>query len=403
MSAESSYEKVANKSQLKEGGLLKIEPQGKPIVLAMVGGKVYAIDAVCTHEGGPLEEGKLEGNNLTCPWHYAVFDVCNGNVSDQTVWATDLQSYHIKVDETTGDILLSLQAKKVEREKVGAEKKPATIQQEESHDEDSDSSQKKYYEAEEQKAGEKLTLELISEEKLQETDIMTFKISRGGMDFTAGQYAFFKLDGVSGDSKGPTRHFSIASSPTEQDYMIISTRIRDTPYKQKLASLQKGAKILAWGPQGEFVLHSDQSRPAVFLSGGIGVTPFRSMIKYATDKQLPIKITMFDSNRSQQNILYKDEFDRWASQNKKIKVVYTLTDSDEKERGEEKFKPQDWTGEHGRIDNEMITRHLTGDEIAKAVFYICGPPGMLKAMQKLLQEELQIPRDRLKIESFTGY
>lgn len=133
------------------------------------------------------------------------------------------------------------------------------------------------------------------------------------------------------------------------------------------------------------------------------MTTFRSMIKYATDKQLPIRITMFDSNRNQENILYKDEFNRWSSQNKNVKVVYTLTEEDENVRREQKSRPQDWTGEQGRIDKEIITRHLTGHEIAKAVFYICGPPGMLKTMQKLFQDELQISRDRLKVESFTGY
>jgi ferredoxin-NADP reductase/nitrite reductase/ring-hydroxylating ferredoxin subunit len=377
------YQKVANKKDMKEGGLLKVEPNGIPIVLAMVNEKVYAIDAVCTHEGGPLDEGRLEGNNLTCPWHNAVFDVRSGKVSDQTVWATDLQSYPVKVDDATGDILLELQTK-------------AAAQQ--GGQEDSDSSQKRYYEEEERKASNKISLELLSKEKLQGTDIMTFRISGGGMDFVAGQYAFFKLDGVSGDAKGPTRHFSIASSPTEKDYLIISTRIRDTPYKQRLASLEEGAKILAWGPQGEFVLHEDHSRPAIFLSGGIGVTPFRSMIKYATDKQLPVKITMFDSNRDQQNILYRDEFDRWAEQNKNFKAVYTLTDE-----GEQEPKTSSWTGESGRIDKPMLERHLTSDDTGNGVFYICGPPGMLKSMQKLLREELRIPRDRLKVESFTGY
>lgn len=375
------YQKVANKKDLKEGGLLKVEANGTPIVLALVGGKVYAIDAVCTHEGGPLEEGKLEGHNLTCPWHYAVFDVRNGNVSDQTVWATNLQSYQVKVDDSTGNIFVSPQKAEKTATKEGS---------------DLDSSQKKYYEEEERKANNKITLELLSKEKLQETDIMTFRLSKGKIDFTAGQYTFFKLDGVSGDPKGPVRHFSIASSPTEQD-LIISTRIRDTPYKQKLASLQEGAKILAWGPQGEFVLHDDHLRPAIFLSGGIGVTPFRSMIKYATDRQLPLKITMFNSNKSAQGILYKVEFDRWAGQNKNIKIIYTLTEEEHQQR------PANWTGEYGRINKEMIRQHLSNDEIAKAVYYICGPPGMLKAMQKLLQEELQIPRERMKIESFTGY
>ena len=384
-----AFQKVANMKDLKEARLLRIDLEGKPIVLAVVQGNVYAMDAVCSHEGGPLEDGSLEGYELTCPWHYAVFDVRNAKVSEQTVWATDLQSYPVKVDDATGDIMVSLQTTKPTGEE-------ATVRESR---QDSDTSQKKYYEEEERKASNKLSLKLLSKEKLQETDIMTFRFSRGGIDYTAGQYAFFKLDGIDGDAKGSIRHFSIASSPTEQDFIQISTRIRDTQYKQKLASLEEGTEISAWGPRGEFVLHEDHSKLAVFLSGGIGVTPFRSMIKYATDKQLPIKIIMFDSNRNEQNVLYKDEFDRCANQNKNVKIVYTITE-------EEVQKSDDTTngsGEHGRIDRSMLERHLTKDEVTNAEFYICGPPGMLKAMQELLQQELQIPKDRLKVEAFTGY
>ena len=102
------------------------------------------------------------------------------------------------------------------------------------------------------------------------------------------------------------------------------------------------------GPEGKFVLHEDHSRPAIFLSGGIDVTPFRSMIKYATDKQLPIKIVMFDSNRDEQNILYKNQFDEWANTNKNLKIVYTITHEDSG-----KSPPSSWKGERGRIDKEM--------------------------------------------------
>jgi ferredoxin-NADP reductase/nitrite reductase/ring-hydroxylating ferredoxin subunit len=388
---EDGYQKVANKKDFQgDNRLVRVEPNGKPIVLSKVNGKVYAMDAVCSHEGGPLEEGNLEGYELKCPWHYAIFDVRNAKVSEQTVWATDLQSYPVKVDDATGDIMVSLQTMPVSRE--GEEE--ATVRE---NTQDSDTSQKKYYEEQERKADNKLSLELHSKEKLQGTDVMKFRIARGGIDYTAGQYAFFKLDHISGDVKGPIRHFSIASSPTEQDHILISTRIRDTPYKQKLASLKEGAKILVWGPEGEFVLHDDYSKPAVFLSGGIGVTPFRSMIKYATDKQLPIKITMFDSNRNQQNILYKEEFDRWADQNKNFKVIYAVTEE------EQEATNSNWSGERGRIGKLMLERHLSKGEIGNAIFYICGPPGMLKAMQELLQKEMQIPKDRFKVEAFTGY
>src|ERR687888_908174 len=145
------------------------------------------------------------------------------------------------------------------------------------------------------------------------------------LDYTAGQYAFFDIGGVYNDSKGPVRHFTISSSPTE-DFIMITTRTRDSPYKKRLSSLEEGTIVKVRGPQGKFVLHEDYSKPAVFLSGGIGVTPFRSMIKYATDKQLPLKIVMFDSNRNQDNILFKQEFDGCANINKNLKIIYTISD-----------------------------------------------------------------------------
>jgi ferredoxin-NADP reductase len=292
----------------------------------------------------------------------------------------------VKLDEVTGDIMVSLQPKPTSEE--------STVQQGRNDSEDSNSAQKKYYDEEERKAN-KISLKLLSKQSLRETDIMTFRLSRVGINYTAGQYAFFKLDGVSGDPKGPIRHFSIASSPTEQD-LLISTRIRDSPYKQKLASIEVGTNISVWGPEGEFILHDDHSKPAIFMSGGIGVTPFRSMIKSATDKKLPLKITMFDSNKSPQSILYKDEFDSWATQNQNLKIIYTVTE-------EEKEAPSGWNGERGRINRSMLEKHVSKNEINNAIFYICGPPGMLKAMQELLQKDLQIPKDRLRAEAFTGY
>ena len=389
-----TFQKVANRKDLKEGSLLRVDVEGKPIVLAMVQGKVYAMDAVCSHEGGPLEDGSLEGYELKCPWHYALFDIRNAKVSEQTVWATDLQSYSVKVDEASGDIMLSPQPKSPE----------TTIQKERS-------TTTVLKEAKEQ-SGSNFNLTLKEKEELKGTDIMTFKFTKNGFpEYKAGQFAFFPLDNVNDDSRGPVRHFSLASSPTE-DAIRISTRIRDTPYKQRLSTIQEGEEVKVSKPRGSFMLHNDYSKPAIFLSGGIGVTPFRGMIKYAIDRQLPIKITMFDSNRNLQNILYKYEFDKWASQNQKFKIVYALTEEEEKGRNQDRTPhisssaietKGNGNGEHGRIDRKMIERHVSKEEISNAIFYICGPPGMLKAMQQLLEKELQIPKGRIKLEEFSGY
>ena len=390
------YQKVANKKDLQEGSLLKVEPEGKPIVLSLVNGKVYAMDAVCSHEGGPLEEGTLEGYNLTCPWHYAIFDIRNAKVSDQTVWATDLNSYAVQVEEATGDILISLDTSVAESSEQ-QQQKPSTIIQRQQNEQ-------QYVEVtkadskEESKLNE-FELVLLEKQKYNETDVMSFKFSKQDieqkkeLDYISGQYAFFDIGGVYNDPEGPLRHFTIASSPTE-NFIMISTRIRDTPYKKRLSSLEEEkAKVKVRGPTGKFILHEDYSKPAVLLSGGIGVTPFRSMIKYATDKQLPIKIVMFDSNRDEANILYKNEFDECLKTNKNLKIIYTITGEGQPPLGH-------WEGEAGRIDKAMITKYVSEDELNKSIFYICGPPAMLNALQNILNEKLKISKDRVKIEEF---
>lgn len=103
-----NFQKVANKRDLREGGLLGVQIDSNKIVLTMVEDKIYAMNAVCSHKGAPLEEGTLLGYDLKCPWHFALFDVRNGKVSAKTVWAKDLESYPVQVDQTTGDILINV-------------------------------------------------------------------------------------------------------------------------------------------------------------------------------------------------------------------------------------------------------------------------------------------------------
>ncbi len=244
---------------------------------------------------------------------------------------------------------------------------------------------------------QKLQLKLLEKKSHDGTDVVSFKFSRSpdnkqnqDLNFKAGQYAIVDL-GTKEDPEGPLRSFTIASSPTEEG-ILISTRIRDTPFKRKLASLDVGTSVNITAPLGKFVLHEDFSKIAVFLSGGIGVTPFRSMIKYATDTQLPIKITMFDANRNQDNTLFKEEFDGCASLNRNLKIIYTLD-----------VTGNNWKGEQGFINQAMVTKYFDTNELDVSLFYICGPPGMLKAMQKLLKDDLHIPKERIKIEEFTGY
>ncbi len=111
---------------------------------------------------------------------------------------------------------------------------------------------------------------------------------------------------------------------------------------------------------------------------------------------------MFDSNRNEENILYRTDFDQCIKANTNLKVIYTIT-GESQGKSSSIIVGSDWKGEIGFINKEMLTRYMTNDELTDSIFYICGPPSMLKAMQKLLQDDLRIPDQRIKIEEFTGY
>ena len=393
---EYDFVKVAETKDIQTSQMKEVQIDGQDVCIANVDGKYYAIGNVCTHEGGPLADGVLEGYEVECPWHQSRFDVRTGEVRGPPASESE-PTYEIKVD---GNSIL-------------VKKRPSAVEKEQQLQQQGQPPSRPSSEYE---------LSLLEKQKFEATDVMSFRFSKkqklqqqeresddkqsSFLDYTAGQYAFFDIGGVHNDSRGPIRHFTISSSPTE-DFVMITTRIRDTPYKKRLSTLEEDTIVKVRGPQGKFVLHEDYSKPAVFLSGGIGVTPFRSMIKYATDKQLPIKIVMFDSNRNQENTLFKKEFDEFVNINRNLKIVYTIT---EEEQGSQDITlssssptRQQWTGERGRIDKDMLTKHLTDDEIQNSIFYTCGPPGMIKAMQDIIQNDLKIPKDRIKVEEFTGY
>jgi ferredoxin-NADP reductase/nitrite reductase/ring-hydroxylating ferredoxin subunit len=383
------FVKVAETKDVQTSQMKEVQIDGQNVCIANVEGKYYAIGNVCTHEGGPLADGILEGYEVECPWHQSRFDVRTGEVTSPPASESE-PTYEIKVD---GNSIL-------------VKKRPTAGEKEQQLQQQPPSGSSSVYE-----------LSLLEKQKFEATDVMSFRFSKeqkqqgresddrqsSFLDYTAGQYAFFDIGGVYNDSKGPIRHFTISSSPTE-DFVMITTRIRDTPYKKRLSSLEEGTIVKVRGPQGKFVLHQDYSKPAVFLSGGIGVTPFRSMIKYATDKQLPIKIVMFDSNRNQENTLFKKEFDEYVNINRNLKIVCTITEEEKQgAQGTSSHTRQQWTGERGRIDKAMLTKYLADDEIKNSIFYTCGPSGMIKAMQDLIQNDLNIPKDRIKVEEFTGY
>lgn len=374
-------------SDLKEGKPVRLTVDGKEVVLVLISDKVYAMDAVCSHEGGPLEQGSIEEYRLTCPWHPAIFDIRTGKASPETNWAVDIGSYKVILDDKSGQIYVDTDSAR-----------PLS-------DVDDNNIQQLPREQNKKSPPQPRTIHLTLLDKMEhkDTDIMSFRFSRkDDQSYQAGQFYVVNL-GTTEDPKGPTRAFTIASSPTEKDIILISTRIRDTPFKQKLSTLENGAAIQVAGPAGDFILPDDNSGSVVFLSGGIGVTPFRSMVKYATDKQLPLKITMFDSNRNKANILYKDEFDSWTKLNKNLRIIHTVTGEEPEGVSSVALATGDWNGERGQINKAMLSKYLTKETLDKSLFYICGPPAMLKGITNLLQNDLKVSKDNIKTEEFTGY
>src|SRR5690349_18163535 len=148
-----------------------------------------------------------------------------------------------------------------------------------------------------------------------------------GFSHEAGQNAMFRLiDPPEDDAEGPMRTFTIASAPYERELMI-ATRMRDTAFKRTLRAVPLGTKIEMEGPAGLMVLHEDPARPAVFLAGGIGITPFRAMTRDAMKRELPHRIVLFYSNRRPQDAAFLAELERL--QGPKFRLVTTMTDAPE--------------------------------------------------------------------------
>jgi ferredoxin-NADP reductase len=193
------------------------------------------------------------------------------------------------------------------------------------------------------------------------------------------------------DAKGNARTFSIVSAPHESE-LVIATRMRDTAYKRVLKAMPAGGRLSLRGPAGLFTLDPADSRPAVFLAGGIGVTPFASMLREAAHSGLARDLWLFYSNRRPEDAAFLDELMTLPKRNPKIHFVGTMVEMDKSTRG--------WSGDRGFLDRAMLERHLKS--LAGNVYYIAGPPGLVEAMQKMLTGS-GVAEDAIHTDEFIGY
>ena len=222
---------------------------------------------------------------------------------------------------------------------------------------------------------------------------MTFCFDKpDSFTFTPGQFLDITLlNPRDTDSEGNARGFSIASAPYE-DFIMVATRLRDTAFKRTLRTAPLGTEVKIEGPFGNLRLHNDKSRAAVVLTGGIGITPFRSILLHAAKEKSPHRIFLFYANRRPEDAAFLDELQRLELQNPHYKLIACMSEIEKSSHS--------WPGERGVINPQMLAKYLKG--VASPVYYVTGPPPMVKAMHTMLADT-GVDVDNIRIEEFAGY
>lgn len=222
------------------------------------------------------------------------------------------------------------------------------------------------------------------------TLLVVFDLGGESFDYRPGQYFWVELlDPPYEDEKGPRRHISAVTSPTERGVIGVCTRLRDSAFKRSLAELPVGAEVEVEQPKGDFVLPEDTSRPLVFVAGGIGITVFRSMLRYIVDTGSGHRVTLIYSNRDPESSAFLDELEEIARAHENVRLVLTMT------------QDPGWAGETRRIDAGFFRDYL-GDELAGSTFLVAGPPEMAKAATAAL-EEAGVDQADVSTDGFSGY
>ncbi|QKY70038.1 FAD-dependent oxidoreductase [Lentibacillus sp. CBA3610] len=211
-----------------------------------------------------------------------------------------------------------------------------------------------------------------------------------GFEFKAGQFGDFTLiDPSETGEKGNSREFSFVHAPSEND-LVTATRIRDSAFKRELEKLPEGSEVKFDGPIGNFTLHKTESTPAVFIIGGIGITPIRSMIAEATNKQTSHDMTLLHSNTTPEDAPFQSDFKAFEEKNPNFKYIPVMT----------KAGADEWNGESGYIDEEMLKRYVS--DVSEPIYYLSGPGDMVNAMYDMLVEA-GANEDNIRAEEFYGY
>lgn len=200
-------------------------------------------------------------------------------------------------------------------------------------------------------------------------------------NFKPGQYCVVNINNIK-------HFFSINNSPNEKGVIVITTRLSGSEFKNTLKELPIGAKVEIGHIGGQFVLPDDTQTPLVLIAGGIGITPFMSILKLVSEEKLPYKITLIYSNRNQASTAYLREVQSFTQTIPDFKPILTMTEDNE------------WTGEKRKVDSEFVKEYFPN--LNENNYFVVGPPGMVSAVKSSLLEA-GVLLENIKIENFTGY
>jgi ferredoxin-NADP reductase len=222
------------------------------------------------------------------------------------------------------------------------------------------------------------------------TLLVTFDLLGEEVDFTPGQYFFVTLPDIGyQDDKGLRKHLTVVTSPNQRGVLGLATRIRDSAFKRTLSELPVGAEVDVEPPKGSFALPDDHARPLVFVAGGIGITVFRSMLRFIQEEGLRYRVTLVYSNRDRESAAFLDELQRLERENPDLRLVLTMT------------QDPGWEGETRKVDAQFFRDHL-GQALMGSTFLVAGPPGMVEGVQQPL-DQAGVDEDNVLAERYSGY
>lgn len=237
-----------------------------------------------------------------------------------------------------------------------------------------------------------MTVHLQRREEVAERTLAFHFDKPSGFHFRPGQAIDLVLrDRALCAPEGLRHAFSIVSAPYENE-LVVATRMRDSAFKNALAALPIGASAEIEGPFGALTLHRQRERPAVFVAGGIGITPFVGMLRQATHERLQQRLLLLYSNRRPEDAAFLPELQRLEGVNRQFSLVATMT------QARESRLP--WSGEQGAIGETFLKR--IARDLPGAIHYVAGPPAMVASVRETL-ERVGIDGDDIRSEDFYGY